>query len=60
MVRKTHKGIMGKEMIIRTTKPRIGPGIGFQEMDLRTGEQIEQAVKREDRQFPAGKRVEGD
>ncbi|KKM12804.1 hypothetical protein SY88_01630 [Clostridiales bacterium PH28_bin88] len=60
MVRKTHKGIMGKEMITRSSKPRIGPGIGFQEMDLRTGEEIEKAVKREDRQLPTGERQRGD
>jgi hypothetical protein len=48
MVRKTHKGIMGKANITIKNRPHIGPGIGFKEMNLVTGEEIAQAAKAED------------
>ena len=51
MVRKTHKGIMGKTKITDKNRPHIGPGIGFKEMNLGTGDQIEQAAKSQDKKL---------
>lgn len=51
MVRKSHKGIVGKGNISINTRPHIGPGIGFKEMNLTNGVEIANAAKREDKEF---------
>lgn len=45
MTRKSKKGIVGKAMPTLTQRPEVGPGIGFKEHDLRTGEEIEKAIR---------------
>lgn len=51
MVRKTHKGIVGKTNITVNNHPHIGPGIGFKELNLATGKEIAQAAKKADKKF---------
>lgn len=45
MTRKSHKGITGKQLERNKDKKDVGPGISFTDRDLKTGEDIEQAVK---------------
>lgn len=45
MTRKSKKGVVGKAIPTLTQRPEVGPGIGFKDEDLRTGQQIEQAIK---------------
>jgi hypothetical protein len=46
MTRKTKKGIIGKARITAKKRPDIGPGIGFQELGLTTGEEIAEAIEK--------------
>ncbi len=51
MVRKTHKGIVGKSNITLNNRPHIGPGIGFKERSLTSGKEIAQAAKMADKRL---------
>jgi len=51
LVRKTHKGIVGKSNITLNNRPHIGPGIGFKELNLTTGKEIAQAAKMADKKL---------
>ena len=51
MVRKTHKGTVGKTNITQNNRPHIGPGIGFKELNLTTGKEIAEASKTVDKNF---------
>lgn len=51
MVRKTHKGIVGKSNITVNNRPHIGPGIGFKELNLTTGKEIARAAKMADKKL---------
>lgn len=51
MVRKTHKGIIGKSNLTTRNRPHIGPGIGFKEMNLTNGEEIAEAARKSDKHF---------
>lgn len=45
MTRKSKKGIVGKSVPTESKRYKIGPGIDFVDMNLRTGEEIIEAVK---------------
>lgn len=49
MVRKTHKGIVGKTNVTENSRPHIGPGIGFKEMNLTSGKEISKASEKADK-----------
>jgi len=51
LVRKTHKGIVGKTNITMKNRPHIGPGIGFKELNLTNGKEIAKASKMADKEF---------
>ncbi|MDF2521580.1 MAG: hypothetical protein K0R84_2208 [Clostridia bacterium] len=45
MTRKSKKGIVGKATPTFTQRPEVGVGLGFKEDNVKTGLEIEQAVK---------------
>lgn len=47
MTRKSHKGITGKNLAWNEDKKNVGPGVNFKDKDLRTGGEIEEAVKKQ-------------
>lgn len=48
MTRKNMKGIIGKADPTLMRRPKIGPGIGYKEMNLTTGKEIKKAAEKED------------
>ncbi|MEW6662979.1 MAG: hypothetical protein ACOY9Y_01275 [Bacillota bacterium] len=56
MTRKNTKGIIGKTLPTANSRPEIGPGIGFKEINPATGPRIEERAREKNLNFQRNKR----